>query len=220
MKYLKLIIGTFILLMMTACGLSPFEEDNNLIKPEQTGLQEASTLFSPDEDNKRFTFETNDTKYTGVNGYTLWTVPNVNTEEKFIPISVKITKESGRTEAGFGLVFCEQNINDKPFLLTVMINSNGLFSIGKVYDGVFSHINNGWIKSEVIYRGLGISNTLTIDFDENSKSFLVGINGYEVSKFTVNENLVFKNSKSGFVVVIANNENFPSKPVKVSFENN
>ena len=219
MKYRKLLTGFIIMIILASCKLSQFEEGSNTVKPEQTNVEEASSLFETDEQNKEFTFETNDTKYLTSTGYTLWTVPNLNSSDTFCPMSVKITKESGRAEAGFGLVFCEQNIDEKSFMLTVLINANGMYAIGKVYDGVFNHINNGWHKSDYIYSGLGVSNDIEITFDENDNNFILKINGYEIVTFAVNEEIVFKNSKSGFAVVIANNESFPSKPVRVIFKN-
>lgn len=219
MKYVKLLMGLVLLTIMTSCELAPFEEGQNPVNPEQTNVQEESTIFEEYEQNKTFIFETNDTKYLTPNGYTLWTVPQINTSENFNAISVKVTKESGRTEAGFGLVFCEQNIDEKPFMLAVMINTNGLYSIGKIYDGVFSHINNGWLKSNHIYSGLGVPNDISITFNNTNKNFTLSINNYEITSFTVNEKITFKNSRSGYVVVIANNESFPSKPVRVTYEN-
>lgn len=219
MKYVKLLMGLVLLTIMTSCELAPFEEGQTPVNPEQTNVQEESTMFEEYEQNKTFIFETNDTKYLTPNGYTLWTVPQINTSENFNAISVKVTKESGRTEAGFGLVFCEQNIDEKPFMLAVMINTNGLYSIGKIYDGVFSHINNGWLKSNHIYSGLGVPNDISITFNNTNKNFTLSINDYEITSFTVNEKITFKNSRSGYVVVIANNESFPSKPVRVTYEN-
>ena len=219
MKHENLLIAFASLALFSSCGLASFEEGENLIKPEQTNLQEESSMFEKDERNKIFTFETNDTKYLGANGWTLWTVPNVNTSERFNPVAVEVIKESGRTEAGFGLVFCEQKIDGKPFMLAVLINANGYYTVGKVSDGVFCHINDGWKNSNFINKGYGIKNTISVAYDTGNKNFILKINSYEITSFTVSEQISFKNSKSGFAVVIANNENFPSKPVRVTFEN-
>ena len=156
MKHENLLIVFAALALFSSCGLAPFEEGENLRKPEQTNLQEESSMFEKDEQNKIFTFETNDTKYLGANGWTLWTVPNANTSESFNPVAVEVIKESGRTEAGFGLVFCEQKIEGKPFMLAVLINANGYYTVGKVSDGVFCHINDGWKNSNFINKGYGI----------------------------------------------------------------
>lgn len=219
MKHENLLIAFASLVLFSSCELTPFEEEENLVNLDQTNLQEESSMFEKDEQNKIFTFETNDTKYLGTNGWTLWTVPNVNTSESFNPVAVEVIKESGRTEAGFGLVFCEQKIDGKSFMLAVLINANGYYTVGKVSDGVFCHINDGWKNSNFINKGYGIKNTISVAYDTGTKNFILKINGYEITSFTVSEQISFKNSKSGFAVVIANNENFPSKPVRVTFEN-
>ena len=219
MKHENLLIAFASLALFSSCGLASFEEGENLIKPEQTNLQEESSMFEKDERNKIFTFETNDTKYLGANGWTLWTVPNVNASESFNPVAVEVIKESGRTEAGFGLVFCEQEIEGKPFMLAVLINANGYYTVGKVSDGVFCHINDGWKNSNFINKGYGIKNTISVAYDTGTRNFILKINGYEITSFTVAEQISFKNSRSGFAVVIANNESFPDKPVRITFEN-
>lgn len=218
MKHENLLIVFASLVLFSSCEIAPFEEGENLVNPDQTNLQEESSMFEKDEQNETFTFETNDTKYLGEKGWTLWTVPNVNTSESFNPVAVEVIKESGRTEAGFGLVFCEQKIDGKPFMLAVLINANGYYTVGKVSDGVFCHINDGWKNSNFINKGYGIKNTISVAYDTGNKNFILKINSYEITSFTVSEQISFKNSKSGFAVVIANNENFPSNPVRVTFE--
>ena len=104
-------------------------------------------------------------------------------------------------------------------MLTVLINANGYYTIGKVYDGVFRHINEGWESSKYIKRGLGIKNLINITYDENNTNFTLKLNGCEITNFSVEEEILFRESKSGYVVVIANNENFPKNSVKVFFEN-
>ncbi len=219
MKIEKLLIRVFIIISFSSCTLEPFEDKINPVSLEQTEIMEESSLFASDEQHKSYTFETNRTEYLTANGWTLWTVPCVNTQENFKPLTVEVIKKSGRTEAGFGIVFCAQEIKGKQFMLTVLINGNGYYTVGRVYNGVFSHINEGWKNSNFINKGYGIKNTIAVTYDEISRNFLLKINGYNVTEFTVSENILFKNSRSGFAVVIANNESFPNNPVKVTFEN-
>ena len=185
MKHENLLIVFASLVLFSSCEIAPFEEGENLVNPDQTNLQEESSMFEKDEQNETFTFETNDTKYLGEKGWTLWTVPNVNTSESFNPVAVEVIKESGRTEAGFGLVFCEQEIEGKPFMLAVLINANGYYTVGKVSDGVFCHINDGWKNSSFINKGYGIKNTISVAYDTGAKNFILKINGYEITSFTV-----------------------------------
>ena len=104
-------------------------------------------------------------------------------------------------------------------MLAVLINANGYYTVGKVSDGVFCHINDGWKNSNFINKGYGIKNTISVAYDTGTRNFILKINGYEITLFTVSEQIAFKNSRSGFAAVVANNENFPGKPVRVTFEN-
>lgn len=218
MKIEKLLPLIFITASLFSCSLAPIEEEKNPIMPEKTKIIEESSLFEPDEQNAVFTFETNDTKYLGADGCTLWTVPYVNEAESFETLSVELIKESGKNEAGFGIVFCLQKIDGRSFMITVLINAGGYYTVGKVFDGVFSHINGGWESSSFINKGCGIKNAIEVSYDDTGKSFLLKINGYEITEFTVPEEITFKDSRSGFAVVIADSENFPYSPVKVVFE--
>ena len=217
MKIKKILPFLFITASLFSCSLAPLEEEKNPVMPEQTKIIEESSFFEPDEQNTVFTFETNDTKYLGADGCTLWTVPYVNDAETFEPLSVELIKESGRSEAGFGIVFCSQKIDERPFMIAVLINAGGYYTVGKVYDGVFSHINGGWKSSDLINRGCGIKNAMDVSYDDTEKTFLLKINGCELTEFTVPEEIAFKDSRSGFAVVIADNENFPDSQVKVVF---
>lgn len=205
-----------------SCSLEPFDENPLPVGPTDSKptISEESTMFVKEEKSDVYVFQTNDRKYLGSRGYTLWGVKNINQSDRFEPLSVQITKQGGRAEAGFGMVFCEQEIENKSFLLTVLLNANGLYAIGKIVDGAFIHLNNGWVESEFINKGLGVSNDISVTYSEEKECFNLKINGQEITSFSVAEEISFKNSRSGYVVVIASDENFPSKPVKVIFRNN
>ena len=219
MRTVKLMAAIPAIALLASCGPAPLEEASAPESMEQTSVKEESSLFTADLQSKIFTFETNDKKYLGERGFTLWTVQGTNGSDSFEPVEVKLCKESGRTEAGFGIVFCEQETGGRPFMLAVLINANGYYTVGKVCDGVFGHINDGWKNSNYINKGHGIKNTIAVAYDAGTKNFLLKINGYEITSFTVSEQIAFKDSRSGFAVVIADNENFPGKPVRVTFEN-
>lgn len=220
MKYSRLFSVMAFTTLIASCELAPFEESDTAVVPDETVVEEESSLYTEDTDSdgETFVFETNDTKYLNEAGYTIWTTKYVNEADNFSPISVTLCKESGISEAGFGIVFCSQEIDDRPFMLTVLINSNGLYTVGKVDNGVFSHLNGGWKGSSYINRGQGIRNEVSVSYDGVGKKFLLKINGYEITDFTVPEKIKFKDSRWGFAVVIAGNEAFPNLPVKVIFE--
>lgn len=218
MKCGILLLGFILAAALTSCGLKAFDEEGGAAAPEDTTVSEASSLFAGNGEGNVFVFETNDTRYLGTRGYTLWTTPETNASQSFEPISVRISKESGRTEAGFGIVMCSQEIGGKPFMLTVLINAKGLYTVGKVVDGVFSHINGGWKDSSYINKGHGTYNNVSVSYDGESRNFLLRINGYDITDFTVPEEISFRGSRSGYAVVIAHNEDFPRTSVKVIFE--
>lgn len=218
MRTVKLLAGIPAIVLLASCGLAPLEETEAPEAMEQTSIKEESELFVPDEQNKIFTFETNDKKYLGERGFTLWTVQGTNGSDSFEPVEVKLCKESGRAEAGFGIVFCEQETEGRHFMLAVLINTSGYYTAGKVTDGEFSHINGGWKSSSHINRGHGIKNTVAVTYDSGNRNFLLRINGYDTAEFAAPEGIPFKGSRRGFAAVISDSEDFPEIPVKVTFE--
>lgn len=219
MKITKLFPVLVFIPVLSSCTLTVYEGESQESVPEEIlSIEEENSMYTDETDTGIYVFETNDTRYLNRNGYTVWTTKNINEADSFEPITVSVMKQSGRSEAGFGIVFCSQEIDDKPFLITVLINTNGLYRVGKVVDGVFSHLNKGWQSSYNINKGYGIRNVITVSYDDDKKYFQLTINGFETTAFTVSENFTFKDSRSGFVTVIANNEDFPRKPVKVTFE--
>lgn len=219
MKKIELILIMTIIFVITSCELSPFVREKETINPEQTNVKEETSLFNQENsDDQSYEFVTNDTRFLNRNGYTFWSVPYVNTHDDFEPVTVTVCKESGRTEAGFGIVFCKQELKGKSYMLTVLINGNGLYTVGKVIEGSFYYLDKGWKPSDSINRGQGVNNKISVSYDSEKKLFNLYINDYKVTSFSTSEDIIFKNSKSGFAVVIANNETFPANPVKVTFE--
>lgn len=168
MRTVKLLACIPAIAMLVSCSLAPIEEASAPKSIEQTNIKEESSLFTADLQSKIFTFETNDKKYLGERGFVLWTVQGTNGSDSFEPFEVKLCKESGKAEAGFGIVLCAQEIGGKPFMLAVLINANGYYTAGKVTDGEFSHINGGWKSSTHINKGHGIKNTVAVTYDSGS----------------------------------------------------
>ena len=207
------------IVLLSACGLSPMEEKKEIESEEPVNILEESSLFIEDSNNSgHYLFETNDSKYLNEKGFTIWTTNKTNSSNKFEPITVDIAKTSGRAESGFGIIFCEQQYEGKPYMLAVMINTNGLYTIGKVVNGVFFHLEGNWKFSGYINKGYGFKNRIRVSYDISKESFVLEINDEEITTFTVPEKISYKDSKSGFVVVISNREEFPAKAVKVEFE--
>ena len=205
------------MVLFWSCGLKGFENLPADENQDTTVFQEDSSLFQKEEGSSVFDFETNESKYLTEYGYTLWTSEFKNESETFEPVSVKVCKISGNKDAGYGIVFCSQEIDKKPYLLTVLITAGGFYSVGKVVDGVFNYILTSKSSSS-IKSGYGVYNSIAVSYDAESKDFLLKFNGIQTDRFSVTDNLVFKESSAGFVTVISDREKFPESPVKVTFE--
>lgn len=217
MKKMILLIPVFLLL--TGCGLSPLDEGKNIVLPEKTVIREETTLFSAGSDSTQTIFETNETRYLTQRGYTLWKSVKINQGDDFESVRVSLCKERGKSEAGYGIVFCCQEIDEKPFMLTVLINTAGFYTVGKISDGVFTHLNEGWKSSAFINRGYGMRNDIEVTYNSTQRNFNLKINDYDTATFTVSENIIFQNSRSGYAAVIASDERFPDIPVRIIYRN-
>ena len=212
--------------LLASCSMEPLGSDNAYQVPvevEDTEISESTDLFYEEqEDPSTCIFKSNDTWYKNQDGYTLWTTTDTNESEDFEPINVTLEKTEGRANAGFGVVFCSQKINRKPYVLCVLIDANRNYTIGKVIDGYFYHITEDkkWHYSQAIQGGLGVQNTIEVSYDKDERKFILKINGYKVTDFTADAELTFKGSRSGYVVVIADNESYPNSHVWVTFKNN
>lgn len=198
-----------LILLITSCNLQPFTE----VEPpaqEETEIEENTLLF--EDTGSEFVFESNDTKYITQNGYTIWCIKG--TDPVFSSRSLTAYKESGTGEAGYGMVFLHQKIDEKDFLLTVMINTKGQYIIGKVNDGDFSVISD-WKNCTYLNKGYGVNNKIEITYSE--EKFILKINDKRITDFTVSEKISLNNTGYGYVTVISGTERFPENSVKIVF---
>lgn len=217
---MKIKIITFLLLYMlfstlVSCKLQPFPEEDDIEDDIVGNITEATELFSGN--GEEFIFETNETKYLSDYGYTLWTLTECNESESFNAIDVDVYKSSGNPGAGFGVVFCNQEIEGKNYMLVVLINTKGQYLIGKVIDGNFQSFSQ-WKSSPYIRRGYGVVNNIKINYED--ASFILRINGYEITKIKDSDHVVIKGSKSGYVAIIDRGESFPQVQVKIVYKKN
>lgn len=215
MIWLSLLIIT--ILFFYTCKLPQFENESENIELNESYIEEVTELFIKENNSEKYIFNTNEEKYLTNKGYTIWTTTSVNTTKSFETIEWLIQKESGNEDSGFGLVFCEQNIEDKKYMLCVMINTQRQYIIGEVKDGNFITLID-WESSPYLNKGFGIKNKINVSFNEEKNYFEIKFNDAYITEFKSNENICFENSKQGFVVVISNTENFPQESVKVIFE--
>lgn len=212
-------------LLFVSCRNYFIEEDDPLNLEENAG-QEMNALFEYDSEKREYQFQTSAEQFVGENGYTVWCTPHLrekvqndsgNNEVNEFEFETTISKESGNMDAGYGVVFCAQEMDSVQFMLCVLINSKGMYIAGKVRDGLFERISD-WQNSNSIKKGYGVENKILISYKEEEKSFMLKINDSFVTMISVEEDLFSKSSRYGYAVVISNNEKFPENPVKCVFK--
>ncbi|MDR2767429.1 MAG: hypothetical protein LBB82_03780 [Treponema sp.] len=192
--------------------LSPYE--NGGAVEAETEIDE--TVFTPASDLFRETesgvvrFYTNDPKYRGPNGYSLWTV--FGEEQNTLDRLVSVSKSAGNNSAGYGLVIChktrESDGTGKLVMLTVMINNRGQYAIGKVINGSYREIKpwttaNAGGAGNYLKAGTGMKNKIGVSYTGDNH-YELSFNEYVIETFA-DEEVPFceGKGKSGYVVVIA-----------------
>ncbi len=227
MKIKILFIAFICFFVLTACDLNNMSgynylNDNGFDSP----AEQKNDLFTNQEDNSDiYTFVTNNTQYKKRTGYTLWCEKYTNSSDNFETVKCNLKKLSGDSKAGYGVVFCStKKANNKTYLLVVMINNIQEYNIGKLDDGKFTSISNGWIQTNKLYPGSSsFSNTIEINYiteGEQINKFELKLNDYVVNYFSDKDNTtpVFTNTNSGYVVCISPYENFFTSNVNVQFK--
>ncbi len=119
-KFIKIIINSWLIIFLisiTACPVTPDSpEDLDLL--DNPVIEENSLLFEMDTDTGIISFDTNNSKYINEYGYTLW-AENNEVQNPFTGLKVTLSKISGNSDAGYGVVFCSYDYN----ILVVFINT-------------------------------------------------------------------------------------------------
>jgi len=223
MKRVIFFIFTILSLLLFSCSESG-SVDNfdsyDVLEDEQNEsnnvIEKADELFVLN--NGKYVFETNSSRFISKKGYTVWTKSKVNDSDLFETINVVAVKESGNRDAGFGIVFCEKEDENGFFLLAVLINVKGMYTVGKYENGEFTSIVS-WRSSGRLRTGYGVNNHISVSYIKESKEFSLFFNGQEVKKFSAETDMDFSETGYGYVTVISDSEKFPEVPVKVAFEN-
>jgi hypothetical protein len=129
-----------------------------------------------------------------------------------------MSKPQGAASAGYGLVLCqgtrEVNGQEVPTMLTVMINNEGEYTVGKVIGGRYETLV-WWTATTRLNSGLGAPNELeTRPGDAGIKLI---INGTEETEIVDAIEPIHQGGKNGYIVVIAPMDKFPSESVDVVF---
>jgi hypothetical protein len=194
--------------VLTGC-LSPYDgNDNESGLPDTaTPVEAVSLLFNEEQkDSQKVTrFYTNDAKYRRPSGYTLWTSGEGGEETPFVSKMVTVRKTSGSSIAGYGMVLCEaprfvNGVVGRVFL-TVMINNNGQYAVGKVTGAVYEPLE-WWTPTDKLRKGI-VDNDIRVDF-VYPNSYDLYFNGVKEASFIdANPPACEGKGRSGYIVVIA-----------------
>ena len=179
-----------------------------------------SDLFEEIGENaglKTVRFYTNDTLYWSQHGYTVWTVWG-NENAPFVERTVLMSKPKGYAAACYGFVICQGRriIDGKETdtMLTVMINNEGRYALGKVIGGRYEALFD-LTSSPHLNSGAGAPNTVQVKFD--GELFLLYFNGTLERSFSDTIEPVHISGRDGYIVVIAPSDRFPEGEVDIYF---
>jgi hypothetical protein len=177
-------------------------------------IEEVSELFSADVSG-RIQFLTNESRYANHN-YTFWKrLPNAG--DSFSGIKMELVKESGHYGGGYGFFFRGGTIEGYgECMLVVLIQKDGMYTVGKVIDGEFFAIKS-WTSFEYLRMGYGVRNTVEAKWDEAESEYVVVINEAEAFRFRDVSEPRCAGGGSGVVAVLTRLERFPQVPVKVRY---
>lgn len=182
--------------------------------PSGESIEEVSTLFVKDSETGIVAFETNDSGYTGEYGYTLWT-EGETIYSPFTHLNITLSKLSGNSDAGYGVVFCSTGTS----MLLILINVNREYLIGELDGNVFTVIQE-WSETEDLYGGYNQGNVLDLVYDSSAEEFSLSFNGNGTVTFRDDEEPYHTEGRNGYMVVISPRDEFPEVPVSVTFKEN
>ncbi|MEA1911655.1 MAG: hypothetical protein U9N32_08280 [Spirochaetota bacterium] len=218
MRKMKLFLtGTLIpaalFISLTGCPNTP---DPSVVEAslESSVIEENSELFIEDPNTAVVSFETNDTKYTGQYGYTLWTEGDA-VQDPFTHLNVTLKKISGNDVAGYGIIFGSHNNT----MLIVLINTNREFIIGELTGNLFTKLQE-WIEVSSLKPGYNQSNIIDISHNSVTGDFTLSFNGGDAVTFRDDEEPFHTTGKDGYMVVISPLDVFPGIPVSITFKKN
>ncbi|MCL2791681.1 MAG: hypothetical protein FWD87_01190 [Spirochaetaceae bacterium] len=221
MKIIFILPLVLLLCLIFSC-LPPYESQIDIGLPDDGGaISLVKDLFkvvgSDDKGRKITTFLLNDNTYWSEYGYTLWTVEPGPGEAVFSTREVGLIKASGNNLAGYGFLICQGIRADYgPTMLTVMINTEQNYAIGKVIRGNYQRIK-AWTHSSYLLNGYGRLNELKVTYDRDLKEYTLIINNFVAEKFKDETPPVHEGGASGYIVVVSPQDRFPESPVEIMF---
>lgn len=182
--------------------------------PDDT-IEQVDDLFKS-VDALTTTITTNNEAYWSPYGYTLWALTDKVPDQSFSDRTVELSKQSGDSVAGYGLVICHDYREGYGYtMITAMINTMGRYTIGKVIGAKYESVVD-WTNCDKLVKGKGSTNKIRLTYDSTEKTYTLYINDFEMQAFNVT-NPVQESGRSGYIVVISPQDDFPGVPLSVSF---
>jgi len=179
-------------------------------------IQEKNELFEKDVFG-RFIFFLNEQRYQG-KSYTFWKYLDREWEAE-AGMSMELVKESGNYFGGYGLFFAGGNVEGYgESMLVLQIQKDGNYTVGKVVEGEYYEVIVPWENSVYLRKGYGVKNTVGVKWDNQSKYYIITLNGIEETRFRDTKAPVCAGKRTGIVAVVTSIERFPQTPVKVGYK--
>lgn len=205
----------FLLLLCISCSLNPPAETASPSSDMPGDWNPSTELFSVQGDGTTL-FLLNNSEFERENGYTFWS-QNLNKPVGFLRFGAVLKKTYGNSSAGFGIVFRCSEVEGSSYLLAMLINTLGAYTIGKVKDGQFTFIQE-WQNSRNLRRGYGVDNCIEVRYEQQEAVYVISINGQEEQRFMDAHEPVLTGNGCGYAVVIASNEYLTTNKVEVHFK--
>ncbi len=211
LQYVLPLFLTLFLMLLIACPVTyeaaPVED------PADTAvIEENSTLFVEEAETGLVNFTTNESRFLGTYGFTLW-METGQVEDPFTALSVQLTKYSGVEEAGYGIVFCSGE-NSR---LVLLINTRGEYIIGELAGNSFTVLQE-WTSTADLKKGYSQTNKADIAYDQDTGNFTLTFNDGDAIIFRDDEEPYHTSGAPGYIAVISPLENFPDVPVSIDYE--
>lgn len=199
-----------------------FEEGNEIEKEE--GGEGGTNPFEDKlfiKEGEKIILKTNNGKYWGVRGYTLWKFLGKEIDKK--APSIKLIKKEGASEAGYGLV-CYSTKTEagqkKYSMLVILIHVDGKYSIGYVVDGLYKDIE--WKRqSEKLNKGYGVENIISVKKEGKKIEIYFNDESYSGSpSYTINDSseYLLGEGDAGLIGVVSAKDKFPDDFVWIEYK--
>lgn len=206
-KVITFIFITVTYAFMFSCRVPSLSDD---YVDEEDFARKDELFIDVENDLSRFLVSDEKYKNNG-RGSTLWCVKDNDKKDAW---ECYIQKQSGDKEAGFGIVFCVSELEEKNYMLVLLLNMQGKYQIGKACNGEYS-VKMDWQSSSVL--NTGASGNL-IGIKKEGAEFVISFNSVVETRFTDEDEPSLISGGMGYIAVVSPYEKFPENPVEINYK--